>query len=122
MNVIWKCMLIFGILVTTQACKKDDDKMDDSGDPLVGRWEIVQATGTLADANLGTIYTFNSDGTFKIGEGLLSSEGTFERSATVLTMEFSVSSIVLVYDYTIVDDKLTLENTTSDQVFILEKK
>lgn len=122
MKIFWKCLFVITILVSVQACEKDEDKPDDNGDPLVGKWEIVEATGSLADANLGTIYTFNSNGTFKIGEGLLSSEGVYDRSTTVLTMTFDASSIVFVYDYTLVDDRLTLDNTTSDQVFILEKK
>ncbi|MCB0668511.1 MAG: lipocalin family protein [Saprospiraceae bacterium] len=122
MNTVFKSLLFVSLLVGVLSCKKDDDKMDDGGDPLVGRWEIVEAMGTLADANLGTIYTYNSDGTFKLGEGLLSSEGTYERSSTTITMEFSGSSIVFVYDYTLTENRLTLDNTSSDQVFILEKR
>ena len=122
MSAIWNGMLIFGLLVSCLSCKKDDDKIDDSGDPLVGKWEIVEATGSLADANLGTIYTFKNDGTFRIGEGLLSSEGTYDRNSSILTLNFSGSSIVFVYDYTLNGDQLTLDNTSSDQVFVLEKR
>lgn len=122
MKTVCNYLLFGSVFLLLQSCKKDDDKMNDSGDPLVGRWEIVEAMGALADANLGTIYTFNSNGTFKLGEGLLSSEGTYERTSSTISMAFTGTSITIVYDYTLSNDRLTLENTTSDQVFILEKR
>jgi hypothetical protein len=81
------------IIGSALSCQKDDSG-DDPLDPIVGTWEIVEATGTLADVNIGTIYRYNSNGTFRIGEGILASEGIFERSTDTLSMNFTCAGII----------------------------
>ncbi|MBX2814529.1 MAG: hypothetical protein KTR24_00960 [Saprospiraceae bacterium] len=107
------------ITATTLAgCSKDTE---DEGptDPFLGEWEIVEATGIASDLNVGTQYDFKMDGSVKVGKGLLSNEGTYTRTETEMTI--TLSGIDLHYDYTLSTTRLTLDNKSSDQIFILER-
>ena len=115
MRIQFLIILIAAALLV--GCQKDDDA---PGDPFLGEWEIVEAMGIAADLNIGTIYTFRDDGSLTVRLGGLSNQGTYVKSASEITI--TLSGIDLIYTYTLNGTTLTLDNVTSDQVFILKKR
>ena len=89
-----------------------------SDNPIVGSWKIVKAEGTSASMNEGMIYEFNTDGSAKTGP----TNYKYTTSSDTLVMDYNgEGSIVLTWVFSIDGDKMTMENTGSDQKFWLEK-
>ena len=115
MNIL-KIGLSLMIAMIFTACVKDEI-VEDS---FYGKWEITDATGFLAELNLGTIYEFRENGTVTLDGLGLSSSGTFVK--TVDELVITISGIDLVYLYTISGKIMVMDNLTTDQIFTLEKK
>jgi len=107
-------------LVFAACSGEDEDDVAEPQDPFLGAWIITEAEGSFADDNVGTTYTFSEDGSLVIEKGALRSTGTFTRNSS--TIEVSLSSgFDLVYDYTLTNTQLTLDNQGNDQKFIFER-
>ncbi len=91
-----------------------------SGNPLAGKWEIVNATGTLADMNIGTIYRFGDHAEFSTEKGGYKIEGTYSVSGDTIRSVFG--SILITALYKIEGDKMQYQILNSDQKFQLSKK
>ena len=88
------------------------------GNSIEGTWKIVKAEGSSASMNQGMEYVFNSDGSATTG----STPYKYTTSNDTLVMDYNgEGSIVLTWVFSIDGDKMTMENTTSDQKFWLEK-
>jgi hypothetical protein len=91
------------------------------GSPLVGKWKIVEAEGTAAEMNKGTVYEFT-------GGGKLSMEGMGMKTE----FTYSVTNDIVYYSmganfsmsakFRIESGKLFFESQTSDQKFVFEKQ
>jgi len=107
-------------LVFAACSSEDEEDTPEPQDPFLGAWIITEAEGSFADDNVGTTYTFSEDGSLVIEKGALRSTGTFTRNTS--TIEVSLSSgFDLVYDYTLTNTQLTLDNQDNDQKFIFER-
>ena len=113
-------LMAFATVLTIASCSKDSDDDGTPSDPFLGKWEIVQASGTLADDNLGTVYDFKADGSVAVSQSGFTNNATYTRTDSELTIDFS--GIVLEYTYTLSSTQLVMDNKTSDQVFTLERQ
>lgn len=115
------CSIVFmASLFVLTACSKDDDGVKpESTDSFIGKWKVVEATGSFAEANEGVVYEFKEDGTLTITSGF-STSGTYTRTDTELT--YTISGIALSWTYTLSGKTMTWDNKTADQNFILEKQ
>ena len=79
-----KMCVFLSILVVANFiyCKKT------SNEPIVGIWEVVEATGIAADSNKGVIYEFDSDSNAKVGSGILTSKGKYAVQGNILTITY----------------------------------
>ena len=97
------------------SCSKEEVAND-----IFDQWEIIEASGTLAEENIGTTYTFTKDGSVTISGGGLSNSGTFEHDGSILTI--ILSGIGFIYKYVLEEDMLSMESTTSRSNFYSSKK
>ncbi len=109
-----KVTLLFAalLLVTTvTACGKKG--------PIIGKWEIIEATGTMAALNKGTTYEFKTDGTLIMKKG-------FENKAKYTlegdNLTYTVGTVTMKSTVKISGNTMTMKIANSDQVFTLKKK
>ncbi|MEM8966933.1 MAG: hypothetical protein AAGE93_10995 [Bacteroidota bacterium] len=103
------------------ACSSDDEgDAAEPQDPFLGAWIITEAEGAFVDDNVGTTYTFSEDGSLVIEKGLLRSTGTYTRNTTIIEIVLT-GDFEFVYDYTLANNQLTLDNQDNDQKFLLTR-
>ena len=90
-------VLTLTLIASLAACGSSDSG---SGSPLVGKWESIEAPGT--------IYEFKADGT-----GTLSGEGysldlTYTEKDDTVSFTYNGGSEVQTFNYTIKDDVLSI--------------
>lgn len=113
-------LLLAGLILILSACKKDESAEPENSDPFLGKWEIVDAQGSFADQNKGTVYNFKADGSLTITNGF-STEGTYVRTETEISYE--IGGVELNFSYTLNDKSMMWQNlSATDQVFEFEKQ
>ena len=111
---LWVGLFAFVCFV---GCDKDDDSVSD---PFFGSWEIVEATGVAAESNIGTVYTFEESGSVAVKGFGITNNGTYTKSESEIVI--TLSGIDLMFEYFLSGSRLTLDNRTAEQVFVLEKR
>jgi hypothetical protein len=88
--------------------------------PLAGKWEIVEASGTLSDMNLGTIYQFGKESEFYTEKSGFRNVGHYVLSGD--TLKISFGTLLITALISINDNKMDYAILNSDQKFQLKKK
>ncbi|MDW8296101.1 MAG: hypothetical protein RMJ97_04375 [Raineya sp.] len=95
--------------------EKSDSK---PANKFVGKWEIVQAEGDLAEMNKGTIYNFTED---EMSTSM--ARGKYTISGDTLIVNFEGLQVPFKYIYKWEGEKLKLDVLNSGgQKFVLEKR
>ena len=111
-------VFVASMFMLLTSCGGGSSSNNPSDNSIVGSWKIVKAEGTSASMNEGVIYEFNDDGSAKTGP----TPYKYTTSSDTLVMDYNgEGSIVLTWVFSIDGNKMTMENTSSDQKFWLEK-
>ncbi len=86
---------------------------------IIGKWEVVEATGTLAKLNKGTKYDFSKDGTLIIKKGF-ENKATYTFKNNLLTVK--AGSVVIKSKVIIKNNIMTMQIENNDQKLILKRQ
>ena len=90
---------------------------------LIGKWKIVEATGTADELNKGTIYSFVDEANVEISGLMMTNKGTYTRSGRTVKMSFTFPGPVTITGLVkIKGNRMSLELANSDQKFVLERQ
>lgn len=109
--------LLFGIIAIMSSCGGGSK----SGGGIVGKWEITEAQGSMADMNKGTIYEFTDETNMTLSKGGIVTNATYKLKGDSLQYSFgggmNMNALVKISG-----DKMNFEIVGSDQKFVLTKK
>lgn len=89
-----------------------------SANKFIGKWEIIQAEGDLAEMNKGVIYEFTAD---EMSTSM--AKGKYTTDGDTLIVNFEGLQVPFKYIYKWEGEKLKLDVLSSGgQKFVLEKK
>ena len=107
--------VVFGaIILTSCGGSKNSDN------PFIGKWEITEAEGTMAEMNKGTVYEFIDDSNVEFSLGGIKTKATYKKSGDTLSYSFGTINMSAIVK--IEGNKMNFESLTSDQKFVLTKK
>lgn len=108
-------LVVLALLMGSFACNKG------AKSPIVGKWKIVEATGTMAQINIGTMYIFRSNGKMRISKGILKTNATYTLQGNDLTIAYT-NNMKMQAKVTIEGDKMTYELAGGNQKFIMQRQ
>ncbi|MCS6795340.1 MAG: hypothetical protein NZ516_05220 [Raineya sp.] len=122
-SLIFAGMVLFSCGKKEQQSAGSSDAKTEKSDSkpankFVGKWEIVQAEGDLAEMNKGTIYNFTED---EMSTSM--ARGKYTISGDTLIVNFEGLQVPFKYIYKWEGEKLKLDVLNSGgQKFVLEKR
>jgi hypothetical protein len=89
---------------------------------LEGAWEIVRATGTAAEMNVGTMYTFEGD-KLTFGKGGFNNPGKTEITDSTFSFQAEGNEYKFMYNYSFNGDTLvvSMQNSNGQMLYMLKK-
>lgn len=89
---------------------------------LEGAWEIVRATGTAAEMNVGTVYTFEGV-KLTFGKGGFNNPGKTEITDSTFSFQAEGNTYKFMYDYSFNGDTLvvSMQNSNGQMLYMLKK-
>ena len=89
---------------------------------LQGAWEIKRATGTAAEMNVGTVYTFEGD-KLTFGKDGFNNPGKTEVTDSTFSFQAEGNSYKFMYDYSFNGDTLvvTMQKSNGQMLYMVKK-
>ena len=88
---------------------------------LNGAWVIRRAEGSMADMNVGTVYSFE-EGKLSFSQAGYNNPGKTNITDTTFSFQADGNELYFMYNYHFTDDTLVVAMQNSDQKFYMTKQ
>lgn len=121
LSVLFAVIVMAGLVVACGGIGKKSEENKAPKERIIGQWEIIEASGAMSELNIGVIYTFTEDGTFKMKSGFESVGKITFLDDNGFKVFYESIDAEFVYAYKFEGENLIIEIDGSDQKFTLKK-